>query len=240
MATAAAKLDELQLAEAIPHGFKRREPKIRQDSTMLQAFDNESLDTFLARARPSEEFAAVLSPVSQGSSWRWIWVPGPQRADHQINDETRLQCTAELRAIVDEWSDRLEILPPPLVPTEARKVSANMFSLAKRCNYGSGRLLLSVDSNQVDDAWKAVARATVQGKLGYSAKVSTRTTSDQHVLCVMLDCFWDEANVRGVLEQLSSLGLHVTAFKPDIFSVLRTHDLKALHLHSLLYNTPTP
>ncbi|KAF0698862.1 Aste57867_10539 [Aphanomyces stellatus] len=236
----AAKLDELQLAEALPYELRhRRDPQRAKPDAMLQAFPGESVGNFLQRVRPSSEYT---SPSLQ-SSWRWIWIPGPSQSTptspEPLNDATKLQCMMEVRAVVDGWSDRLPTLLASDVATEARKVSANMFALAKHYNYGSGKLLLSVDASVVDNVWAAVVHATVDGKLGGGAKVSTKTSINQHVLCIVVACFWDEAKVLAILQHLSSLGLHVTAFKPDIFSSLRSHDLKALHLHSLLYN-PAP
>ncbi|KAH9106852.1 hypothetical protein AeMF1_017631 [Aphanomyces euteiches] len=236
LAVMAAKMDELQSAEAIPYNrFKQTEAS----RVVLRPFPSERVDQFLARVRPS------MVATSSSTPWRWIWIDGPDNhnttASVSPNDDIKQRCMNEVRSVVDAWSRRLPTLPATDVASEARKVSASLFALAKHYNYGSGKLLLSVPSSTVDAVWSAVAESTVAGKLGCGAKVSTQGKHQpHHIICVLVDCFWDEARVLRILEHLSTLGLHVSAFKPDLLSKLpRAYDLKALHLHTLLYN-PAP
>jgi hypothetical protein len=79
-------------------------------------------------------------------------------------------------------------------------------------SYGpwTGKWLVWVPAAQVEQAWAQVALATLQGRLGCMAKVSTAGHPDnsdgKHVICVyVVDCR-DLAEVRRVLGRLRSLG----------------------------------
>jgi hypothetical protein len=244
-----AKLDELQVAEAldVPSNAIRRKQH-RRRSASIQAGPEESLNDFLARVRPSmtlEELdmfnnaASTSSRPNVSSAWRWISVQDPHRqrlANMMMMMGDKTQCIHELKSLVDAWSDRLPVLDASEVATEARFVSANIFALAKRYNYGAGKLLLSIHAECVDQMWSKVAHATVEGKLGLEATISSIRENQQHVLSIAVDCFWNEARMRLILFNLAHLGLHVTAFTPTIFSGLAGYNFKALHLHTLLYN----
>ncbi|EQC41713.1 hypothetical protein SDRG_01670 [Saprolegnia diclina VS20] len=227
----ATKLDELQPAEAILLARTQAPPKKASSSTHHIA-PNESLTDFVRRVRPSTPHATK----------RWISIHGPYPAPALLlTDEQKGACVAELTTLVDAWSDELAHVPPTDVTRQARIVSASVFALAKQYNYGSGKLLVSLSPSTVDAKWSAIAVATVQGALGCSARISTTYASSRlHIASIIVPCFWDEARMLQILSKLSELGVHVTAFKPDIFSALPGCDLRRLHLHTLLYNPTCP
>lgn len=76
----------------------------------------------------------------------------------------------------------------------------------------SGKLLLFVARERVDEAWAAVARATADGLLGPSAKCATAKSSpstlDQGstVICVYTNDYEDKADVNRVREALRRIG----------------------------------
>src|ERR687897_3760074 len=78
--------------------------------------------------------------------------------------------------------------------------------------YGTwtGKWLLLVPAEEVDERWPAIAGATVVGSLGIAAKVSTaahpRNADGKHVICVYtVDC-QDHTDVARVLAMLRYLG----------------------------------
>lgn len=76
----------------------------------------------------------------------------------------------------------------------------------------SGKWLLFVRRDQVDDSWEKVRRALGQGKLGASAKVSTArpnpnaTNPGNHVICVYTYDSDDVGDVMRIREELRGLG----------------------------------
>lgn len=75
--------------------------------------------------------------------------------------------------------------------------------------------MLFVRPEQVEDAWKAVALATYQGKLGIAAKTVPRdptteargVTRRSRLICVYTSDFRDTADIGRVLLRLETLGL---------------------------------
>ena len=85
-----------------------------------------------------------------------------------------------------------------------------------------GKWLLFVDREDVDEAWKSIARAVKAGILGSSAKVSTARTNPhgdhprQHVICVYTYDSDDKEDVMRVRESLRELGFTAPiAYKTD-------------------------
>lgn len=76
----------------------------------------------------------------------------------------------------------------------------------------SGKLLLFVARERIDEAWAAIAKATADGLLGPSSKCSTAkpnpNTVDQGstVICVYTNNYDDEADVNRIREALRRLG----------------------------------
>ena len=86
----------------------------------------------------------------------------------------------------------------------------------------SGKWLLFMPRDQIDEAWATVARAVVEGRLGGRAKVSTARPNpnasrrDRHVICVYTRDSKDEADVMRVREELRRLGFIATIpYKTD-------------------------
>jgi hypothetical protein len=76
-----------------------------------------------------------------------------------------------------------------------------------------GKWLVFVPASQVDEVWDKIKRATEDGKLGSSAKVSTArpnpNTKDPNakVICVYTYDWTDEKDAKRVREELRRLGI---------------------------------
>ena len=76
----------------------------------------------------------------------------------------------------------------------------------------SGKWLLFVPRDQVDEAWEKVRRALERGRLGGSAKVSTArpnpnaADSENHVICVYTYDSDDVDDVMRIRDELRKLG----------------------------------
>lgn len=77
----------------------------------------------------------------------------------------------------------------------------------------SGKWLIFVDPENVDEVWAKIKKAVEEGKLGDSAKVSTAKPnplagkSRAHVICVYTYDWTDENDVKRIREELRKLGI---------------------------------
>lgn len=77
----------------------------------------------------------------------------------------------------------------------------------------SGKWLVYVKRDNVDEVWQEIKEAVEDGALGIAAKVSTAlpsplsTKSNTHVICVYTDDWTDEEDVMRVREELRKLGI---------------------------------
>ncbi len=77
----------------------------------------------------------------------------------------------------------------------------------------SGKWLIFVKKENVDEIWEKIKKAVEEGKLGDSAKVSTARrsplslNSNNHVICVYTYDYKDEEDVKRIREELRKLGI---------------------------------
>ena len=77
----------------------------------------------------------------------------------------------------------------------------------------NGKWLIFVPSQNIDGKWAKIRKATEEGLLGSSSKVSTArpnpnsTEPNKHVICVYTYDWADEKDVRQIREQLRELGV---------------------------------
>jgi hypothetical protein len=77
----------------------------------------------------------------------------------------------------------------------------------------SGKWLVFVKNENVDEVWEKIKKATEEGNLGDSAKVATAkpnpnaTNSDTKVICVYTYDWADERDVKRIREQIRKLGI---------------------------------
>lgn len=80
-------------------------------------------------------------------------------------------------------------------------------------NPNSGKWLVFVDEEDVDEVWVKIKKAVEEGKMGGEAKVSTAkpnpnaTKSSKRVICVYTYDYTDEEDVRRIREELRKLGI---------------------------------
>lgn len=78
---------------------------------------------------------------------------------------------------------------------------------------GSGKWMVFVPREQIDNVWLIIAEAIRQGKLGNSAKVSTArpnpnsTNQNDHVICVYTYDYRDLEDVKRIRSTLRELGI---------------------------------
>ena len=119
-------------------------------------------------------------------------------------------------------------------PDVKDKAILDILTVARDNQYVSGKWLLFCPPKDVDRIWALIALATYENKLGMSAKVTpakNRTTGsvrrDDILISVHVTNFDDTKKVQHCLshllelkEQNKEVTMRVTAFKPNIFSLL--------------------
>ena len=74
-------------------------------------------------------------------------------------------------------------------------------------------------SNEVDNIWGRIVKATLAGTLGHCAKVSPRSVKTQHVICVYNSDYTSVAEVNRVRDELRLLGVNKRIlYKPDVYT----------------------
>ncbi len=96
--------------------------------------------------------------------------------------------------------------------------------LARAAGLVVGKWLLYVPKDSIDQVWKKVAHATLEGELGSSTKVATARQAgpgDEYVICVYTEDYLDTDDVKRVREKLRGLGFTQRLYyKPDIYTYL--------------------
>ena len=161
---------------------------------------HESSQVFLDSWLPSK------TPKTQAA---WIGVDNPRSA--KIED----QSPDRLHALSDLWETMsIKQCEPP--------TTSDVDGLAKSLNVLSGKWLVFVSSDKVDDLWKRIAESTLAGTLGNRAKVSTRDEWDsasRHVICVYNDDYTSMADVDRIRDELRRLDVKGRIpYKPDIYT----------------------
>ena len=104
---------------------------------------------------------------------------------------------------------------------EGQSTLAEVDKLAEQFNVVSGNWLVFISSDEVDNLWERIAKSTLSGTLGNSAKVSTRSEEDpdsKHVICVNNADYRSIDEVNRVRDELRRLGVtQRIAYKPDIY-----------------------
>jgi len=101
-----------------------------------------------------------------------------------------------------------------------------IYAVRKRGKYPkatsrSGKWLIFVDPENVDEVWAKIKKAVEEGKLGDSAKVLTAKSplvgkSKAHVICVYTYDWTDENDVKRIREELRKLGItNKISYKAD-------------------------
>jgi hypothetical protein len=93
--------------------------------------------------------------------------------------------------------------------------------LAQQFNILSGKWLMFVEPNRVDNLWGEIAKSTLAGTLGLSARVSAddeRNRAYKHIIYVYTADYKSTAEVIRVRDELRRLGVKQRiAYKPEIF-----------------------
>jgi len=107
------------------------------------------------------------------------------------------------------------------IPLTVEKID----ELAQKSGVLIGKWLIYRSDSEIDTVWKTIAKSTINGELGTSAKVSTaRKNSKRHVMCVYTANYLDLDDVTRVREKLRRIGFaEKLCYKPDIYTYLNIY-----------------
>ena len=105
-----------------------------------------------------------------------------------------------------------------LIPLTVGKLD----ELAQKSGILVGKWLIYGNDSEINDVWKAIARATFNGELGKSAKVSTAMQNKKrYTICAYTENYLNLDDVTKVRENLRLLGFtDELCYKPDIYTYL--------------------
>lgn len=171
-----------------------------------------SFDNFLAEFRPTRTSARDVS---------WIVVSTPNRAPRAEIPG----CVEACIAIRDGGGT-------------AGKRRAAILAKASEHYQTVGKWFIFASEEDITRIWAIVAKATVAGELGFSAKVSTRSDPprEQWLICVYVEDFNDKREVARVKRQLDKLRVKTKWFKPDIFTHLDISADRAYGIRPSIYD----
>ncbi|XP_065913601.1 UPF0696 protein C11orf68 homolog [Dysidea avara] len=180
------------------------EEEAEEDKETFTVFEGkpEELGKFLDEHKPSD-------PAWNTENKEWVSVHNPLE-DRDLRD---------LDKALDMWEDLV---------SNRRVTPKKIEEIALATKFTGGKWMIFKHRRIIDETWKRMAEATVAGKLGCSAKVSTTYASDtnkrnreidQHLICVFTKNFADKDDVWRVEKALRSMGITDTLkYKPNIYT----------------------
>lgn len=185
-------------------------PRNLYESEKMAKQLNESLEDFLSRLKPS------TTTIESGP---WIWIANPHASNrHLYRNQPRF--VDEGNSLLGVYMSRKVKLeeenPMAAVATITRKLKPerewleeSLLDLAKKFSVTNGKWMLFPTPKKVDEIWATVARGTLEGRLGSTAKVATDAGDGkpERLICVYTEDFSDVKDVRRVLKEMRRLGL---------------------------------
>ncbi|PHH58483.1 hypothetical protein CDD81_5658 [Ophiocordyceps australis] len=206
----------------------------------------ESVDDFLLRLSPAR--------TEQNETTPWIYICNPfiSRLDKTCSgdivkgseDEAPGEEGHHLKLVINGSMERLNLLKnledklqqaaqsqsviQREMSLERKRAVSDILSLAHAARVRTGKWLLFCEPTEVNDMWEAVAKATVDNKLGIAAKVAPKCPEHgyrrQQLLCVYTADFHDRIDVGRVLQYLRKLKLfrskEIIYYKPDVYTYI--------------------
>ena len=171
----------------------------RRPSISYSEEQHESIQAFLNLWLPSK------TPKSQVP---WIYAQNPRSRAVESEVDSRV-----LESLSSAWDN---------ICAYGHPTSAEVDKLAERFNVFTGKWLVFLSSDKVDNLWEQIVKSTLAGTLGISAKVSTRDEREDHpsthVICVY-NADYRSTEVTRVRDELRRLGVTESIpYKPEIFT----------------------
>lgn len=227
--------------KAAPRPILHNPMEGRKDAWQL----GESIDDFLNRLPPST--ASHVGP--------WIWVTNPYVEHHPLEQDyagltraggTLLDNYLTLRAKTEkENQGRASSTIGRRLGPHRRGLERDLRETALKHKVMLGKWMLFPSAENVDRAWRVVAEATVQNKLGVQAKVATGSGNAEgsRLICIHTKDFDNRSDVERVLLALFDMKLMSREsdkgiwYKADAYTHLGIESGNAFGLRASMYGS---
>lgn len=172
----------------------------------------ETVGEFIKRLRPSR-----CSELEDGP---WIWISNPHvvpgnrpRMDEQLLMSKGCTLLEEFPALMEKTEKQMEVKAKATVTRKMKphleKLRTDLHDVAVDAKCLSGKWMLFVGLEDIDNIWRIVSEAVTANKLGPVAKVATGSLKADNfrLICVYTEDFADLKDVRRVLDALVKLEL---------------------------------
>lgn len=197
----------------------------------------ESVEDFLHRLLPSSTTIDHAGP--------WLYVADP-KSDSRPLDEHLGPFREAGQALLASFNKEKAV--GRILTEKRRKLEADIFAVAQEHGITSGKWMLFPQEDKVDAAWSKIAHATVEGGLGFAAKVATNhgAGDGSRLICVYTVNYQDRDDVKRVLIRLAEMGLisagsgsarKVLYYKADALTYLDINSGNPYGLKASLYSS---
>ncbi|PYI33625.1 DUF1917-domain-containing protein [Aspergillus indologenus CBS 114.80] len=206
------------------------EPKNEEADGDTVMTDVSASECSRVRRTASREVATGLTPSSTPADavGPWIYVAAPQprsgpqqaelarlvaegtRALHRFeNDRAALQVQRDRAPAGSKQAATRALL------RRRQELESELFALARQTGVVSGKWMLFITADRVDEYWTVVAEATVRGELGFGAKVATDDGQGRaRLIAIYTHDHEDREDVARVLRRMVELELVKAKEKP--------------------------
>ncbi|PYH41963.1 DUF1917-domain-containing protein [Aspergillus saccharolyticus JOP 1030-1] len=190
--------------------------------------DTVMTDVFSGGHRTSLHTATGLTPSNTPADaiGPWIYVAAPE--PRHIQADTARLVAEGTRALHRYENDKAALqLQRDTAPAGSRQAAARallrrrqelereLFVLARQTGVVSGKWMLFITADRVDEVWAVVAEATVRGELGFGAKVATDDGQGRaRLIAIYTQDHEDREDVARVLKKMIELQLVKEDEKP--------------------------
>ena len=155
----------------------------------------------------------------------WISADAPKshpevlNADGSSSEEAFLE---EGQKLIDDYFENVIQKKGMATPKDKKTFVEDIYKLATRHNQVVGKwLIFPRNSTEVDEKWRVIAKETIQGNLGHSAKVNPLSPGATCVICIYCSDFNDKDTCEKVLRRLEKIGFKISSpFKADAVTKL--------------------
>jgi hypothetical protein len=165
--------------------------------------DNNHIESYLQTHAPSKLY--------NNDNLHWISVKNATKKQANMN--------FNLLSLLSEWE-----------PMKRKSMPVSVLEdLARKHNLLCGKWMVFVKTSHVDEIWKIIAKATVQGLLGHTSKVATSMKGSEitHVICIYTSDYLDleeRKNVALALKgALKNTEVKRISYKPDLYTHLKIY-----------------
>ncbi|KAG8162633.1 hypothetical protein KVR01_007111 [Diaporthe batatas] len=222
----------------------------------------ETMSDFLARLPPATTDVTLSIP--------WIYVANPfiPREGGGV-EEAPVEPGAQLSTFIEGGGERLQLFGDFLRTVDEKKRAAgagrlstamsrqaaaeregcvnDILMLARVMKVRTGKWMLFVEPNSVNEVWASVAQATARNELGIAAKVAPREergSARERLVCIYTHDFRDKDDIARVLHRLRQLELvrdraggKPIYYKADAFTYLGIGSGNPWGLRASLYSS---